>query len=171
MKNKVKRRKFKSKSICAVALLTCTFILSTTMAQEAIPASGGNASGSGGSVSYTTGQVINNTYSGTNGSIAQGVQQPYEISVVTGIEEAKDISLQCFAFPNPANDFLTLKLENYKTKNLTYHIYDINGKLLESKEIIDNETKIAMSNLLPSIYFLKLNFNKKEIKSFKIIKN
>lgn len=29
------------------------------------------------------------------------VQQPYEISVITAIEEAKDIDLVCTAHPNP----------------------------------------------------------------------
>jgi hypothetical protein len=48
-------------------------------AQEAIPASGGNGSGNGGSVSYSIGQVVDATYTGLSGSVAQGVQQPYEI--------------------------------------------------------------------------------------------
>ena len=50
------------------------------MAQQAINASGANATGSGGSVSYSVGQVLYTTNSGSNGSSAQGVQQPYEIS-------------------------------------------------------------------------------------------
>ncbi|MGD0341661.1 MAG: hypothetical protein ABSA76_08155, partial [Bacteroidales bacterium] len=60
-------------------------------AQSTITTSGGNASGSGGSASYTIGQVVYSTITGTNGSSAQGVQQPYEISIITGIAEAKDI--------------------------------------------------------------------------------
>jgi hypothetical protein len=67
-----------------ILLSTLTFSLSTIHAQEAIPAGGGNASGSGGSASYSVGQVVYTTNTGTNGSAAQGVQQPYEISVVSG---------------------------------------------------------------------------------------
>lgn len=40
---------------------------STLQAQNAIPSLGGNASGSGGTASYTTGQVVYTTYTGTNG--------------------------------------------------------------------------------------------------------
>jgi hypothetical protein len=41
-------------------------------AQEALSVTGGNASGSGGSVSYTIGQVAYQTHNGTNGSVAVG---------------------------------------------------------------------------------------------------
>ena len=140
-------------------------------AQEALPASGSNATGSGGSVSYTVGQVFYTTQNATNGSITHGVQQPYEISIVNGIEEAQTISLNCSAFPNPTTNYLKLKVENNKTENLTYQLYNISGKLLMAKRIVDNETSIAMSNLMPATYFLKVTNVNKEVKTFKIIKN
>ena len=86
------------------------FIIGLTglQAQSTIPASGGNASGIGGSVSYSIGQVVYTKFTGTNGSSTQGVQQPFEISVITGIEEARDISLEIVVFPNPATDFIKL---------------------------------------------------------------
>ena len=87
--------------------------LTGLQAQSTIPASGGNASGSGGSVSYTVGQIIYTTNNGTNGSAAQEVQQPYEISVVTANEEALDISLEMVVYPNPATDFVKLRIKNY----------------------------------------------------------
>jgi hypothetical protein len=138
---------------------------------ESIPATGGNASGSGGSVSYSVGQVVYNTNTGTNGSVAQGVQQPFEISVVTGIDETKGITLQCTVYPNPTIDFLTLKVENYTIDALTYQLYDVNGKLIDSQKIEGNEAIIAISNLVPATYFLKVIQSDKELKTFKIIKN
>jgi len=140
-------------------------------AQEAIPASGGNASGSGGSVSYSIGQVVYITNSGTNGSAAQGVQQPYEISVVTGLIEANAINLICSAYPNPVSQYVRLKIENYKTKNLTYQLYDDSGKLLENRKVVGNETTIDMSNLVIATYILKVSERNKTVKIFKIIKN
>jgi hypothetical protein len=139
-------------------------------AQNTTPASGGNATGIGGSISYTIGQVIYNIYSETTGSVAQGVQQPYEISVITGLEESFGIILNCSTYPNPTTDNVTLKVENYKTENLTYQLYDINGILLENKKIESIETNISMGKLIPSIYFLKVAVNNKDAKTFKIIK-
>ena len=47
----------------------------------------------------------------------------------------------------------------------------MNGKLIESKKVENNETSIVMSNLVPATYFLKVIQDNKEIKTFKIIKN
>lgn len=149
------------------------FVLGLTglLAQNTIPASGGNATGSGGSVNYTVGQVVDDTYTGTNGSVAQGVQQPYEISVVNGIDEALGISLEIKVYPNPTMDFIKLKTANYEIQNLRYQLYDMNGRLVKENKVEGDETSIAMSNLVPATYFLKVMDNKEVIKTFKIIKN
>ncbi len=139
-------------------------------AQEAIPAAGGNASGSGGSVSYSVGQVVYTTNTGTNGSVAQGVQQNYAISITTGLD-AKGINLEYTAYPNPTTDNLTLKVENHENRDLSYLLYNMNGKLLESKKLTGNKTTITMENLVPAAYFLKIINYQKGIKTFKIIKN
>ena len=162
------------KRLKLIAVLLLEFLLTGVQAQETSTATGGNASGSGGSVSYSVGQVVFNTNIGTNGSVAQGVQQPFEISVVTGIAEAKGINLSVSAYPNPTADFLNLKVDASPTlsiQSLSYQLYDMNGKLLENKNLESNETSIVMSNLVPANYFLKVIQSDKEVKTFKIIKN
>lgn len=156
-----------------VALIAlCLFGYGTTIqAQNTISASGGNASGSG-TASYSVGQIVYTTNTSiTSGSVAQGVQQPFEISVITGIELAEDIMLVLSVYPNPANDFLTLKVENYDKKSLSYKLFDASGRLLKSIKVSGNETIISMANLFPSFYILKVIDNQKEIKTFKIIKH
>jgi hypothetical protein len=145
--------------------------LSSLQAQESINASGGEATGSGGSVSYSVGQVAYQTHAGTNGSVTQGVQQPYEISVVTAIEEAKGINLTVSAYPNPTTDYLTLEVKDFELSTLHFQVYDMNGKLLQSEKITGNQTSIIMSNLVPATYFVKVVLENKEVKTFKIIKN
>ena len=103
--------------------------------------------------------------------MAQGVQQPYEISVVTGLEEAKGINLSVSAYPNPATDYLTLSIDNFDISNLSYQLYDMNGKLLQSEKITGNQTSIIMSNLVRANYLVKVIQGNKEVKTFKIIKN
>jgi hypothetical protein len=153
------------------AVLLLGLGLTGLQAQESINATGGNASGGGGSVSYSVGQVVYTTNTGTNGSVAQGVQQPYEISVVTGIEEAEGIYLSVTAYPNPTTDYLTLRIDEFEISNLSYQLYDMNGKLLQNEKIAGNQTSIVMSNLVPATYFVKVVQGNREIKTFKIIKN
>ena len=159
------------------AVILLIFGLSNLQAQEAIPSTGGEASGVGGSVSYSVGQMVYTTNTETNGSVAQGVQQPYEISVVSGIPEAKGINLSVSAYPNPATDYLILKIGNdVKTnsrssqKNILYQLFDINGKMINTKKVIKGETKIKTDNLKQGSYLLRIIENNKEIKVFKIIK-
>jgi opacity protein-like surface antigen len=168
------RHKQKELKVLVMAtLFTLTFSLSTATAQESVNATGGDASGSGGSASYSVGQVVYTTNTGTNGSVAQGVQQPYEISVVTGIEEAKGINLSVSAYPNPTTDKLTLSIDastELSKQSMSYQLFDMNGKLLQNGKITGNQTSIVMGNLVPATYFVKVIQGNKELKTFKIIK-
>jgi len=50
-------------------------------------------------------------------------------------------------------------------------LFDIQGKILQSRKITEQKTNIAMSHLVPSVYFMKITEGQKELKTFKIIKN
>ena len=145
--------------------------LTGLQAQNAVPATGGNASGSGGSSSYTIGQVVYTSNTGSNGTVKQGVQQIYIISVVTEMEEAKGINLSISAYPNPTSDYLQLKIESEMMQNLNYQLFDMNGKLLQNEKIVSNPTNIIMNKLMPANYIVKVIQGSREIKTFKIIKN
>lgn len=159
------------KTILQSIVVSFLGLLSFTMlGQESVNASGQNATGSGGSVSYSVGQIVYTTNSGTNGSVAQGVQQPYEISVVLGIEHL-EINLAMTVSPNPTTNFVTLKVANYEFESLTYQLYDLNGKQFFSGQTNTEETQIPIGNLPSAIYFLKVTNKNKVIKTFKILKN
>ena len=152
-------------------LILLLFLLPTiAFGQEAIPATGSEATGSGGTVSYTVGQVVYTTNTGTNASVAQGVQQPYEISTSVGIE-VTEINLELITYPNPTNNALTLNIGNYNNEVLTYQLYDMQGKLLDSKQVVNNNTTIGIQNLPTSTYLLNVLGNNALIKTFRIIKN
>jgi hypothetical protein len=135
-------------------------------AQVAAPASGGNATGTGGTVSYTVGQVLY-TVEGS-GSLSQGIQQPYTISLVTGLEGTEGITLH--VYPNPTHYSVMLKVEDFKTTGLIYELYDLTGKQLESKKIKAIETNINMSDYVQAAYFIKVIDGNREVKIFKILK-
>ena len=159
------------KLIFITGITTLSLLISNAFSQESVNTSGGNATGSGGSVSYSVGQVFFNTSESTTGSVVEGVQQPYEISVVTSIEEAIGINLVASAYPNPVTDHLTLRIDDYESFELSYQLFDINGRLLENKQVIGYETIIIMAHFTAGIYFLKVIAINRDIKTFKIIKN
>jgi len=154
-------------------LFLYSFGLGTVIAQESPIVTGGIASGSGGSVCYSAGQVFYLTQSSTDGTITTGAQQPFEITTITSVDEGNDINLFCSAYPNPTTDFLILKVDASTTlsiHSISYLLYDMNGRLIESKMVESTETSIAMVNFVPAIYFLKVTNGNNEVKTFKIIK-
>lgn len=158
----------KSKKITILLFALCNVGL---QAQVTLSTAGGGATGSGGSLSYTIGQVVYTTMNGTTGSIAQGVQHAFEISGVPVKSEKNGIRLTISAFPNPTTDYLILKINTYNSENFEYKLFDSNGKLLDNKQISDKETIIKTTQWLNSTYYLSVYNEKSLVKTFKILKN
>ncbi len=150
----------------------CIFLCGLSLeAQNTVSAGGSDATGAGGSASYTIGQVFYKTITGMEaGSVAEGVHQPYEISVVTELADAGEFLLDVKTYPNPANDFLILRIDGDMQTQCIASLYDINGILLVTKKIENQETYIPLTGFASGTYFLKIINNKKEVKTFKIIK-
>lgn len=132
--------------------------------------SGNDVTGSGGSVSYSLGQIDYITSTGSNGIITEGLQQPFEISIITGNEE-KHINLSASVYPNPSADFMILNIEKEELKSMSYMLFDMQGKLIAQKNITNNQTNINISEFANNTYFLKIIDDTNELKTFKIIKN
>ena len=146
-----------------------TFSVNAQTSHQVLSATGGDATGTGGSVAYSVGQIVYTTSTGTTGSVAQGVEQAYEISSVGIKETALNISLS--VFPNPTSDFLTLKVQDYNNEALSYNLLDEQGKLVLNEQITTQDTQIAMSTLARGSYFINIVQANKKIQTFKIIKN
>lgn len=153
-------------ALLAVGLLWA----SLAQAQESVSSSVGVATGSGGTIAYSVGQVIYTTNIGSNGSVAQGIQHAIEIFTL-GIEETV-FNISLTAFPNPTKEYLTLKIGDYNNEKLSYLLYDIKGKQLSKGEIVAQQTQINMNSLPSAIYFVNVvNQENRKVQSFKIIKN
>lgn len=152
------------------SLLLLSSICLSIHAQSVNPATGGNGTGTGGSVTYTVGQIVYTTNTGTNGTVSQGVQQPFEISVVTAIQNTDGIILECIVYPNPTRGQIKLVIKTKDFENLRFQLYDLNGVRIQDKKMNEEETEILMGSLFPSTYILKVLTGNKELKTFKIIK-
>lgn len=159
----------KNKNVKLCTILLC--LGATVSAQQVTSSSGGDASGSGGSIAYSVGQVVYLYTNSTTGSVAEGVEQPYEISIVTSVNEyvKKDIGLT--VYPNPTTNLIKLKVESSNIDNLSFQLYDLQGKLLETQKINSANTLINVENFPNATYFVKVLRNNKEVETFKIIKN
>ncbi len=135
-------------------------------AQELISSSGDFFKNSEFSVSWSVGEPITETVSNTSNIFTQGFHQSLLNTSV--IYELSDIEFQIKIAPNPVSDFLTLTIN--KSENLSYELYDFNGKLLEKKKIQAENTIITFNRYAFAAYFLKILKNNQNIKIYQVIK-
>jgi len=157
-----------------ILLFCCLFLSLQFEAQNAIVIAGGNIDDGNFKLSYSIGQVAKKSTSDTNGLFNQGIQQPFEIYNLFNLSlDDNDISnFEIKAYPNPTVDLLTLSINNAIVNNQIVEVYDLNGKVILQKEIIQNETQIDFSQFNAGVYLFNV-FDKNHtlIKAFKIIKN
>ena len=101
--------------------------------------------------------------------VSQGVQQAYEIYMV-GINET-ELNIALSVFPNPTVDDLILQISDYKNENLTYQLFDIQGKQVSYGQVTAPQTQLNMKGLPSATYILNIVYQEnKNFQSFKIIK-
>ena len=237
-----------------------TGLITKTNAQSGTVVAGGNASGTGGTASYSVGEVEYTTITSSGGIVIQGIQQAYTVadlpitllefnalvtdkkqvaltwvtvsehnnkyfeversqdgasfekvlivdskgnstnaqdyasldaSPLTGVSYYRlkqtdingkstysksvrvNIALEneLKAYPNPTTSILHLQISGAATKQLSYAIYSINGKLIAEQKINNDLTIISTSNLSNGVYLLQVKDKGTLVKSFKLIKN
>jgi hypothetical protein len=70
-------------------------------------------------------------------------------------------------YPNPANDFIEIETD---FENSSISVFDVTGKLILREKIIQNKTRIDLSNYSTGLYFIQLQSEQKML-SKKFIKH
>lgn len=148
------------------------FLSFSLFGQSAVVTTGGTATGSGGTITYTIGQIADQKVEGNGQYIIEGVQQPFEIQVV-GINSYPDITLEAVLYPNPTTSKIILSIRKYEIPSygLKAQLFDFNGKLIQSFTISDGDTEIDFSTYAAATYQLRIMDNKTLLKTFKVVKN
>ncbi len=156
------------KFVLYVFVILLFFRLTDIHAQESINATGDNISSTNGIVCYSVGQIANSLLISNNNFLSEGVQQSYEISTVTEVENISNINLN--VYPNPTSNVLNLKVEASNLVQYNYLLFNIGGRVIQKDQITNGQTQICMENLISATYFLTIFQDKKKIKTFKILK-
>jgi hypothetical protein len=139
----------------------------SSFGQNAISSTGGHFKSSGGSTSFTVGQVAYVLKKGTGFYLNEGVQQVYT-KKTTPIEELvylKEVQL----YPNPTQETMTLILSSKEDIQVRYTIMDYLGKEIRNGNILSEKSEISLMDLPAGNYFISLK-SKKENRIFKIVK-
>jgi hypothetical protein len=154
-----------NKTILVLAFSLLSINLCT--AQISLNAAGGDFVNHNATLSYSIGQLFIQTNSPN-----EGVQIPYNIVDISGIDNLKDISFNLVVYPNPTSDYLELKIDNkdFDFNTGYYKITDINGNTIISEKISQPYNKVAVSNLSKGTYLLEVIDGNKTLKTLKITK-
>ena len=156
------------KNITLIIVLFCAIQL--VNAQETISVSAVEATGSGGKVSYTIGQLVYTNPTTAAGSLNQGIQQSIEFVTLSN-PELTALTLKALTYPNPTTDFIILALKDANLTGVSYTMYDLLGRFVNKGTVATFETKIGMKSLPIGEYILRVQQNNQALKTFKIIKN
>lgn len=147
------------------------FFTQQLQAQQATLSSGGNGSGTGGSFAYSVGQTMYTAQSNSATSLSKGVQQGYELFLITGIEVEDRFGLAATVFPNPTSNYLTVEIKNYHPDTaLEIFLFDAKGQQVHRQRVVDVQTQLQMEYLSSALYVLKLIQGNKLVKAVKVIK-
>jgi len=154
-----------------VLLLTFFLNLIYIQAQEKTYSSGGSATGSGGNINYSVGQIVSNDNSDGTFTISRGIQQAYEISNILNLNIPQSTDIEISIFPNPTADYINLSLNISNSNKLVYQLYDSIGRLILTKNNLKTNETISMEEFPSTVYYLNILENNLIIKTYKIIKN
>jgi len=148
--------------LCAITF--CGF------SQQASVTSGKDISSANGNISFSIGQPNYEIKNSSQGVVNEGVQQPFEILILSVIDFSED-SLNMSLYPNPSTDFIILSSKNENLEDLSFILIDNNGKIILGDQKVNSENeKINIKALPPNMYFLIINKSNKKSKTFKFLK-
>ena len=135
-------------------------------AQEVIATQGDSYSNASANIDFTIGEVVINTASDGTNDITQGFHQTNWNFL--GVDDHEQ-NFEATVYPNPTEDVLNIRSSAFQ--NVTYTLYDANGKLVLQDVLSAELTPIQVNQLAPGGYSLTLNNKAQILKTFKLIKH
>ena len=145
-------------------VLTLLSTLAVT-AQEVVSTQGDSYSNASGNIDFTIGEVIINTGTDGTNDLTQGFHQTTWNFV--GLEDHAP-SYEATIFPNPTSEVLNIRTSTFE--NVTYTLYDAQGKLVMQDLLSAEQTPIQVSQLAPGSYSITLTNEMQNLKTFKLVK-
>lgn len=147
--------------------LGSTYLSAQTTTPVVVASSGDYFVGTDATLSWTLGEIMTETYDGSNNQLTQGFQQP--LRVTSGLEEVSS-QLNVNVYPNPTQANLTLEIPD-NTDEISIEIYDAAGKLVVQQIYsgVGPQT-INFEELSNGLYIMRLKDDNNILETIKIQK-
>ena len=142
-----------------------------SLSPTVLSSSGGYWSSNGTALSWTTGEVMTQTFSDGSTMLTQGFHQ-WNISVSTAVNEMNESAMDVQIYPNPVSDILNAEFKNMVDQTIQVKLVDLTGKTVLRKEFSQpsNAVRLNLSSVSSGSYMLEVRAADKR-KVFKIVKH
>jgi len=147
-------------------VLFSLFATLSVSAQEVVSTQGDSYSNASGNIDFTIGELIIDTGTDGTNDITQGFHQTNWNFV--GLDD-NDPSYEATIFPNPTSELLNIRTSTFE--NVTYTLYDAQGKLILQDKLSAEQTPIQAGQLAPGNYSITLTNETQNLKTFKLVKS
>lgn len=147
-------------------IISFTFIVASNNSfgqdLEVISGGGTYTENPNGSIAWTIGEPVIDTYEGTSNHLTQGFHQPdvYVLSTENFVE------IELSIYPNPTSDYINVVTD----RPLQLRMFDESGKLVQQIDLVNNNDQINVSGLSRGTYVLNFLSSEGMVKSMKILK-
>ncbi len=119
---------------------------------------------------YVRAKNANGAINNSNGTLSRTAISCSSARTANSINSEEEIKL----YPNPNNGKFTLSLSKQVENKASYAIYDVTGKLIQNKELNENnlnsEIEVDISNFPAGIYMVNITIDNQEFTK-KVVKN
>lgn len=137
--------------------------------QSTVSTTGHDATGNGGSVSVTVGQVGYTVAASGTGTTAAGVQQPLVV-IQTDVNENVDDRASVNVFPNPAQDQLTVQVNDAQAETHHVRVIDATGRTIREERLVGTRAEVDMRTFSRGTYTFSVLADGTPIGTFTVIK-
>ncbi|HQG57120.1 MAG TPA: T9SS type A sorting domain-containing protein [Bacteroidales bacterium] len=152
-------------------ILTILFLVSEQcFSQQVVSSTGTSAEGANVRISWTVGEPMIGTFTGTSVILTQGFHQSK--LTITSLKEIDLPSFEVNVYPNPFFSQLQITVTKGDWNNLQYLLFSLDGKLLQQKVALNQVETMNLESFAQGVYLLKVSgHHNQTIRTFLVIKN
>lgn len=147
-------------------------IKAQSISPDVIATAGEFYSNASGSISWTLGEPMGETYSSSNNVLTQGFQQPWDFG--TYVPDGQT-PVNADVFPNPTSDVVNLQFGDNSNGIYVIEVYNTLGQQLSSSQFAATPSAratVSLTDFADGIYFITVRkVDGNETSTYKITKN
>lgn len=152
-------------------VVLCGKYRAQSITPDVLATAGDFYSNASGSVSWTMGEPMGETYSSTNNILTQGFQQPWDF----GTDVSAPTPVNADAYPNPTSDFVTIQFGSGSNGAYMIEVYNTLGQQVSTSQYAATpsaQATVSLRDFADGIYFITVRkVDGTESSTFKITKN